>query len=233
MTRQGANSFGDTIKRVIDLAGASTALVISAPIMAAAAATVRLRIGPPVLYRQVRPGRDGALFRLLKLRTMTDERGRDGQLLPDAVRLTPIGRWLRRWSLDELPQLVNVLKGDMSLVGPRPLLVRYLDRYNARQGLRLTVKPGITGWAQVNGRNALDWPARLELDAWYAEHRSTRLDLEILALTIWRVITAEGVLAGAGADLDEFWGEAGPPAEGPRAFPVEADESRLVEKGGK
>jgi len=224
----GSIGFRDIIKRVIDIVVASTAILTAAPVIAAVAATIRWNIGKPVLYRQVRPGRNGVFFKLIKFRTMTDERGSDGNLLPDAVRLTPLGHWLRHWSLDELPQLFNVLTGDMSLVGPRPLLVRYLDRYNARQALRLKVKPGITGLAQVNGRNTLDWTSRLELDVQYVEVRSTWLDIKILALTILRVITAEGVLAGAGAELEEFWGEAGPPTEGPRAFPVEADESNAI-----
>jgi lipopolysaccharide/colanic/teichoic acid biosynthesis glycosyltransferase len=156
---------------------------------------------------------------------MTQERAWDGSLLPDSERLRPLGRFLREHSLDELPQLFNILSGQMSVVGPRPLLTRYLPRYTPRQRRRQTMKPGITGWAQVNGRNALDWHSRLELDVWYVDNFSLALDLRIILLTCWRVFRREGVLAGAGAELDEFWGAKGPPLNGPRAFPVEAAES--------
>jgi sugar transferase EpsL len=157
---------------------------------------------------------------------MTQERDASGALLPDGERSTAVGRWLRERSLDELPQLVNVLAGDMSLVGPRPLIFRYVDRYTPRQRLRHMVKPGITGWAQVHGRNALDWETRLEHDVWYAEHQSFALDLRILVLTVGQVLTRAGVYAGGGADLDEFWGTLGTPACGPRAYPVDVDERR-------
>jgi lipopolysaccharide/colanic/teichoic acid biosynthesis glycosyltransferase len=144
--------------------------------------------------------------------------------LPDAARLTKLGLFLRRHSLDELPQLFNILRGEMSVVGPRPLLARYLPRYTPRQRLRQRVKPGVTGWAQVNGRNALDWESRLELDVWYVEHFSLWLDLRIMARTCLKLLHKDDVLPGAGSELDEFWGADGPPAAGPRAFPVEATE---------
>ena len=208
----------------MDVAAAGLALVLLAPVLAAVAAVIRCTMGSPILLTQVRPGLLERPFRVLKFRTMSDARDGEGRLLPDAERLTPVGRWLRERSVDELPQLLNVLAGDMSLVGPRPLLFRYLDRYTPRQRLRHTVKPGITGWAQVNGRNAADWETRLEHDAWYAEHWSLRLDLRILILTIARLADRSDVFAGAGAELEEFWGRLGVPRTGPRAYPVDADE---------
>ena len=212
------------MKRLLDLAGASAGLVLASPVMSAVALAIWRDMGGPVLYRQTRVGQHERTFRLWKFRTMTDERDTSGELLPDAQRLTPLGRTLRRWSLDELPQFLNVLAGEMSLVGPRPLLVRYLPRYSSRQRLRHRVKPGLTGWAQVNGRNALDWESRLELDVEYAERFSLALDARIVLRSIAAILNPAGIKAGAGAELDEFWGAAGPPAEGPRAFPVEADE---------
>jgi lipopolysaccharide/colanic/teichoic acid biosynthesis glycosyltransferase len=155
---------------------------------------------------------------------MTNARDDRGRLLPDGARLTRLGRFLREYSLDELPQFFNVLAGDLSLVGPRPLLTRYLPRYTARQRRRHAVKPGLTGWAQVNGRNALDWESRLELDVWYAEHQSIGLDVRIMLLTVLRLLQRRDVRPGAGAEVDEFWGTQGPPAHGPRALPVEEDE---------
>ena len=199
-------------------------LVVASPLMAGLAAAIWMTMGRPILYRQMRPGLHERPFRVWKFRTMTEARDAGGSLLPDGERLTGLGRWLREWSLDELPQFVNVLTGDMSLVGPRPLLLRYLNRYTPRQRRRHDVKPGITGWAQVNGRNAADWDTRLEHDIWYAENVSLALDCRILFLTCCRLIQRRGVLAGAGAELDEFWGTLGVPETGPRAYPVEADE---------
>jgi lipopolysaccharide/colanic/teichoic acid biosynthesis glycosyltransferase len=222
--RLGGSLATRMVKRVVDVVGSGLVLGLAAPLMAGIAAAVWLTMGRPILYGQRRPGLDERQFRVWKFRTMTDARDRDGRLLPDGERLTAMGRWLREWSLDELPQLINVLAGDMSLVGPRPLLLRYLDRYTPRQRLRHRVKPGITGWAQVNGRNTADWETRLEHDAWYAEHLSLALDVRILALTCRRLVERSDVLAGAGAELDEFWGTVGVPATGPRAYPVEADE---------
>ena len=213
------------LKRGMDVVLASLGLTVSLPLLAGVAAAVRLRMGAPVMYRQVRIGLGTKQFRLWKFRTMTSERSADGQLLPDGERLTSLGRWLRETSLDELPQLLNVLAGEMSIVGPRPLLARYVPRYTPRQQLRHSVRPGLTGWAQVNGRNSLDWNSRLEMDAWYAENASLWLDIRIILTTVGLVLRHEAVLSGAGAEIDEFWGAAGPPANGPRAYPVEENES--------
>ena len=196
------------LKRSVDVAAAAVALTLTSPILVAAGVAIRVTMGAPVLFRQVRPGYGGRPFRIYKLRTMTDARDHFGEPLPDGERLTHLGRLLRESSIDELPQLFNVLLGDMSLVGPRPLLMRYLPRYSARQRLRLWAKPGITGWAQVHGRNALDWKAHLELDAWYVEHASFWLDLKILALTLPQLVRRRDVLAGGVADFEEFWGDA-------------------------
>jgi len=196
----------DALKRVIDVLGASTALVVLSPLLAVVAVLVRVRMGPPVLFRQLRPGREGRPFELTKFRTMTDQRGPDGTLLPDAQRLTALGRFLRRTSIDELPELVNVVRGDMSLVGPRPLLMEYLPRYSAEQARRHEVRPGVTGWTQVNGRNELTWDEKFALDVWYVEHRSTRLDLEILGRTVSQVLGGQGVSAPGHATMEPFRG---------------------------
>lgn len=172
--------------------------------MLGVAIAVWAAMGRPVLFRQKRIGLHEREFELLKFRTMTEERGADGKLLPDAKRLTRLGRFLRRWSLDELPQLWNVLKGEMSLVGPRPLPPEYLPRYTAFQRRRHEVKPGITGWVQVNGRNALTWEEKFELDVWYVEHHSLWLDLKILARTAWQVVTGRGIRHGEHATMPEF-----------------------------
>lgn len=167
---------------------------------------VRCKLGSPVLFRQVRPGLHGRPFMMIKFRTMTDERGADGELLPDARRLTSFGRFLRATSLDELPELWNVLRGEMSLVGPRPLLMEYLPLYSPEQARRHEVRPGITGWAQVNGRNALSWEERFKLDVWYVDHRSLWLDLRILWLTVRKVIVREGISAQGEATMPRFTG---------------------------
>ena len=223
-----SRKFQFVVKRVVDVIVSAIGIVLAAPIMLAVAVAVRLSMGKPVLYAQLRPGLHEQPIRVWKFRTMTDQRGPDGVLLPDSERLTRVGRFLREHSLDELPQLFNILIGNMSVVGPRPLLSRYLPRYTTRQRRRQRVKPGITGWAQVNGRNALDWQSRLEFDVWYVENFSLLLDFRIMLLTCGRLLTRQGVLAGAGAELDEYWGPGGPPSDGPRAFPVEAAE-RWVE----
>jgi lipopolysaccharide/colanic/teichoic acid biosynthesis glycosyltransferase len=168
---------------------------------------VWLKLGPPILFRQQRPGLHGRAFTLNKFRTMTDARDDQGNLLPDARRLTRCGRFLRSTSLDELPELFNVLKGDMSLVGPRPLLTRYLDRYTPEQMRRHEVKPGITGWAQVNGRNAITWEQKFALDLWYVDNWSFWLDLKIIILTIWKVLTCEGISQPGRATMEEFEGK--------------------------
>ena len=196
----------DALKRVVDVVGASMALLVLSPLLAVVALLVRVRMGTPVLFRQQRPGRGGRPFEMTKFRTMTDRRGPDGELLPDAERLTSLGRWLRRTSVDELPELLNVVHGDMSLVGPRPLLVEYLPLYSPEQSRRHEVRPGITGWAQVNGRNAVTWDEKFALDVWYVDHRSTRLDLEILAKTVSQVFSGQGVTAPGHATIEPFRG---------------------------
>lgn len=181
------------LKRIFDISIASAALIALAPLLLIIAALVRLSLGAPVIFRQQRPGLHGKPFTLLKFRSMTDARDAEGNLLPDDRRLTRFGRFLRSSSLDELPELINVIRGDMSLVGPRPLLMEYLDRYTPEQMQRHAVRPGITGWAQVNGRNAITWEQKFALDVWYVDHLSFWLDLRILALTIWRVARCEGI----------------------------------------
>ncbi len=199
-------SFG---KRLLDLALTFPALVLLSPILAFTALLVRLTLGAPVLFRQQRPGLHGKPFTLYKFRTMTDARDAQGNLLPDAERLTTFGRFLRSTSLDELPELWNVLRGDMSLVGPRPLLMQYLDRYTPEQARRHEVKPGITGWAQVNGRNAITWEQKFALDVWYVDHVSLWLDLKIIALTVWKILKREGISQPGQATMEEFMGGAG------------------------
>ena len=211
-------------KRCLDLALTIPALLTLSPFLLAIAVLTYLNLGSPVLFRQERVGHHGRIFRLIKFRTMSNARDATGRLLPDGDRLTPFGLFLRRWSLDELPQLLNVLVGELSLVGPRPLLVRYLPRYTARQRRRHLCRPGITGWAQVNGRNLTSWEARFEDDLWYVEHCSLALDLRILFLTLLVVLTRDDAVATAGMDLDEFWGQAGAPRSGPRALPADETE---------
>lgn len=197
------------MKRTFDLLLVLATLPLWLPVVAALALLVRLALGGPVLFRQPRVGRQGRVFRLWKFRSMTDARDARGRLLPDAERLTPFGRALRSTSLDELPSLVNVLRGEMSLVGPRPLLVEYLPLYSPRQARRHEVRPGVTGWAQVNGRNALGWEQRFEHDVWYVDHRSFWLDLRILAMTVAKVFRREGVSAEGHATMEPFRGTAG------------------------
>jgi lipopolysaccharide/colanic/teichoic acid biosynthesis glycosyltransferase len=168
---------------------------------------IRRKLGSPVLFRQVRPGQHGKPFNMVKFRTMTDERGPDGAWLPDALRLTPFGRFLRASSLDELPELWNVLKGEMSLVGPRPLLMEYLPLYTPEQARRHEVRPGITGWAQVNGRNAISWADKFALDVWYVDHRSLWLDVRILWLTVRKVLVRDGISAAGEATMPRFEGD--------------------------
>ncbi len=194
------------LKRFFDLAVVILCAPLWLPLLGLIAGLVRVRLGRPVLYRQKRPGHREAIFELVKFRTMTDARDGTGNLLPDAARLTPLGRWLRSTSLDELPELLNVLKGEMSLVGPRPLLVQYLGRYSPQQRRRHDVPPGITGWAQVNGRNAIAWEEKFAHDVWYVEHRSLWLDLRILALTIRLVLRRENISAPDDATMPEFLG---------------------------
>ena len=195
------------MKRLLDVVVAGGVLLVTWPIIALVAAVVRLRLGSPVLFRQERIGICGRPFELTKFRTMTDDRAPDGSLLPDEARLTALGRFLRSTSLDELPELLHVLRGEMSLVGPRPLPAAYLDRYSARQARRHDVLPGLTGWAQVNGRNTAGWAERLEMDVWYVENRSLWLDLRILWRTIAVVLRRHGVSEEGHATMTEFLGD--------------------------
>ncbi len=194
------------LKRVLDIVVSASALLALSPLLFFVAMLIRNRLGSPVLFTQLRPGLGGRPFRMVKFRTMTSERAPDGRLLSDENRLTPLGRWLRRSSLDELPELWNVLLGDMSLVGPRPLLMQYLGRYDARQARRHEVRPGVTGWAQVNGRNAITWEEKFELDVWYVDNRSLALDLRILWMTVANVIRGSGVAAPGHVTAPEFMG---------------------------
>lgn len=194
-------------KRLLDVTASAVALVVGAPVLAATAALVWADVGRPLLFRQDRVGRGGRIFELLKFRTMKDACDRDGRPLPDGERLTRIGRLLRASSLDELPQLVCVLRGDMSLVGPRPLLVDYLPRYSPEQARRHEVEPGITGLAQVAGRNALSWPEKFALDVYYVDHQSLALDLAILAWTVAAVVRRDGISAAGQATMPPFQGE--------------------------
>lgn len=194
------------IKRGIDIVGAALALVLFSPVIAWIAWRTRQELGSPVLFRQVRPGLRGAPFEMIKFRTMRNAVDAAGQPLPDAERMTPFGNFLRASSLDELPELVNVLKGEMSLVGPRPLLLEYLPLYSAEQARRHDVRPGITGWAQVNGRNALSWDEKFALDVWYVDNRSLALDAQILLMTLRKVIAREGISASGEATMPRFTG---------------------------
>ncbi len=212
---------GDVVKRALDIAGAVVGLVLLAPLLAATALIVRLGLGSPVLFRQLRPGLHRTPFVLYKLRTMLDLRDHAGNPLRSAQRLTPLGKFLRSTSLDELPELFNVLRGDMSLVGPRPLLMRYVDRYTPEEARRHDVKPGITGWAQVHGRNTLGWEERFALDCWYVDHRSLWLDLRILGLTLLQVLRRQGISPVGRDIMPEFRG----PGEPVRAAPPEATRS--------
>jgi len=203
-------------KRVLDIGLATIGLVLLSPVVLAVALAIRLTMGSPMIFRQVRPGLNGKPFVLYKSRTMLDLRDEKGNLLPDEKRLTKLGKWLRRYSLDETPELWNVVKGNMSLVGPRPLLMKYLDRYTPEQARRHEVKPGITGWAQVNGRNAITWEEKFKYDVWYVDNLSFWLDIKIIFMTVIKVLKGEGikkVLKGEGinqpgkATMEEFKGK--------------------------
>lgn len=194
------------LKRIFDIAVASLVFVLFLPVLLVLIVLVRMYHGAPVLFGQIRPGFKGMPFRIYKFRTMTNARAADGTLLQDAERLTPLGRFLRASSLDELPELFNVLRGEMSLVGPRPLLMQYLERYSPEQMRRHDVLPGITGWAQINGRNALTWEEKFALDVWYVDHWSFWLDIKILFLTVWKVIKREGISQPGHATAEEFMG---------------------------
>ena len=197
------------LKRIFDLCFSLVALLLLLPVLLVIACAVRFSSGRPILFRQKRPGLNGRNFNLLKFRTMRDTRDASGKLLPDSKRLTKLGRLLRSTSLDELPELINVVRGEMSLVGPRPLLPQYLERYTPEQMRRHDVKPGITGWAQVNGRNALTWERKFELDLWYVDHQSFWLDLRILAGTAWQVLIRRGINQPGQATVEYFKGNSG------------------------
>jgi sugar transferase EpsL len=194
------------LKRLFDIIVAALLLVATAPLMAVIALLIRLNLGSSVLFFQDRPGLGGRPFRLVKFRTMTELRDDQGKLLPDKDRLLSMGRWLRASSLDELPELWNILRGEMSLVGPRPLLMEYLPLYTPEQARRHDVRPGLTGWAQVNGRNALSWEAKFALDVWYVENRSFLLDLKILLMTVKRIVTSDGISSAGEATMPRFTG---------------------------
>ena len=194
------------IKRTLDILGASFGLIVFSPILIVVSLMIRREMGSPVLFRQTRPGRHGKPFQMIKFRTMRDAIDADGRPLPDAERLTKLGRFLRASSLDELPELWNVLKGEMSLVGPRPLLMEYLPLYSPEQARRHEVRPGVTGWAQVNGRNAISWDQKFALDVWYVDNRSLWLDLKIIWLTIRKVIKRDDISAAGEATISKFTG---------------------------
>jgi sugar transferase EpsL len=201
-------------KRAMDVLVAVPLLILLSVPMLVVALLVRLTMGSPVFFRQTRPGLNGKPFELTKFRTMNHAADENGDLLADEARLTPLGRWLRRLSLDELPQFLHVLRGEMSLVGPRPLLMEYLPLYTPEQARRHEVRPGITGWAQINGRNAQSWEERLRLDVWYVEHRSFLLDLKILWLTVFRILSSDGINQPGHATMPRFTGSRGGPRNG-------------------
>lgn len=194
------------IKRVFDFVLSLLAIIILSPVMLVTAILVRTKLGSPIIFHQDRPGLDGKVFHMYKFRSMTNERDENGELLPDEVRLTNFGRKLRSTSLDELPELFNILKGDMSIVGPRPLLVRYLPRYNERQARRHEVRPGFTGYAQVNGRNSITWEDKFEKDVYYVEHISFLLDIKIIFQTVGTVLKRDGITSATSATMEEFMG---------------------------
>lgn len=196
------------IKRILDITIASTALILLSPVYLIVAHKVKKNLGSPVLFRQVRPGLHGKPFEMIKFRTMKDALDAEGNPLPDSERLTPFGKMLRTTSLDEMPELWNVIKGDMSIVGPRPLLMEYLPLYNSEQAKRHNVRPGITGYAQVNGRNAISWEKKFELDTWYVEHQSLWLDFKIMLKTIRKVIAKDDISAEGEATMSKFTGSA-------------------------
>jgi sugar transferase EpsL len=203
-TTRSAKTRYDMGKRLFDFVIGFSAAFLLVPLYALIALLVRFRLGSPIFFRQRRAGLNGRPFTLLKFRTMTNSRDERGNLLTDQERLTGLGRFLRNTSLDEIPELLNVLKGEMSLVGPRPLLMQYLERYTPEQSRRHEVRPGITGWAQVNGRNAITWEDKFKMDVWYVDHASFWLDLKIIALTIWKILKREGISQPGHATAEEF-----------------------------
>lgn len=194
------------IKRILDIISSLFAIIILSPLLAVTAVLVKTKLGSPVLFKQERPGKDEKIFTLMKFRTMTDERDENGELLPDEVRLTKFGKFLRSTSIDELPELFNILKGDMSVIGPRPLLVKYLPRYNEHQHRRHEVRPGLSGWAQVNGRNSISWEEKFDLDVEYVDNYSLSKDINILFMTVMSVIKRDGINSDNDVTMEEFMG---------------------------
>lgn len=205
-TERRAGIYERYIKRLLDIVLSALALVVLSQVLLIVAVLVRVKLGAPVIFRQQRPGKDETIFSLYKFRTMTDARDASGALLPDGERLTKFGKWLRATSLDELPELWNILRGDMSIVGPRPLLVKYLPLYNAEQKRRHDVRPGLTGWAQANGRNAVSWEQKFQLDVWYVDHMSFRVDVAVVWKTVQCVLKREGINEVGNATMEEFKG---------------------------
>lgn len=197
------------IKRILDIISSLLAIIILSPLLAATAVLVKTKLGSPVLFKQERPGKDEKIFTLMKFRTMTDERDENGELLPDEVRLTKFGKFLRSTSIDELPELFNILKGDMSVIGPRPLLVKYLPRYNEHQHRRHEVRPGLSGWAQVNGRNSISWEEKFDLDVEYVDNYSFAMDVKIFFMTVLNVLKKEGISSETSATMEVFMGTSG------------------------
>lgn len=194
------------IKRILDIISSLLAIIILSPLLAVTAVLVKTKLGSPVLFKQERPGKDEKIFTLMKFRTMTDERDENGELLPDEVRLTKFGKFLRSTSIDELPELFNILKGDMSVIGPRPLLVKYLPRYNEHQHRRHEVRPGLSGWAQVNGRNTVSWEDKFDMDVHYVDNYSLSKDINILFMTVMSVIKRDGINSDNDVTMEEFMG---------------------------
>jgi lipopolysaccharide/colanic/teichoic acid biosynthesis glycosyltransferase len=205
--RAGRNNEEEVIKRSFDILIAGVGLLLTSPVMLMVGLLVRMRLGSPVIFCQQRPGLRGKPFWMYKFRTMTEAQDPNGALLPDEQRLTSLGRFLRTTSLDELPELLNVIKGDMSLVGPRPLLMEYLPLYSAHQNRRHEVRPGITGWAQVNGRNAITWDEKFDLDIWYVDNRSLWIDIKIIFLTFFKIMKREGISQAGQATMEKFHGD--------------------------
>lgn len=197
------------IKRILDIISSLLAIIILSPLLAVTAVLVKTKLGSPVLFRQERPGKDEKIFTLMKFRTMTDERDENGELLPDEVRLTKFGKLLRSTSIDELPELFNILKGDMSVIGPRPLLVEYIPRYNEHQHRRHEVRPGLSGWAQVNGRNTVSWEDKFDMDVYYVDNYSFAMDVKILFMTVLNVLKREGISSETSATMEVFMGTPG------------------------
>lgn len=197
------------IKRILDIISSLLAIIILSPLLAVTAVLVKTKLGSPVLFKQERPGKDEKIFTLMKFRTMTDERDENGELLPDEVRLTKFGKFLRSTSIDELPELFNILKGDMSVIGPRPLLVEYIPRYNEHQHRRHEVRPGLSGWAQVNGRNTVSWEDKFDMDVHYVDNYSFAMDVKILFMTVLNVLKKEGINSETSATMEVFMGTPG------------------------